>query len=69
MIPRVLVKTGATVRSRGMICKPVAQSVILYGSESWVVTDDMLKVLEGFHHLAASWIAGMTATRAAVGEW
>ena len=50
MIARVFVKTGATVRSRGMMYKAVAQLVLMYRSESWVVTGDMLKVLEGFHH-------------------
>ena len=34
----------------GPIHKAVAQSVLLYGSEIGVVTGEMLKVLEGFHH-------------------
>ena len=34
MIVRVLVKTGVTVRARGMIYKAVAQSVLLYVSDS-----------------------------------
>ena len=52
-----------------MMYKAVAQSVLLYGSEGWVVTGAMLKILEGFHHRAASQITGMTATRGADGEW
>ena len=67
MIARVLVKTGATVRARGVMYKEVAQSVILYGSESWVVTGAMLKDLEGLHKRASSWIMGMTETRGAGG--
>ena len=47
----------------------VAQSVLLYGSEIWVVMGEMLKVLEGFHHRAARRITGMTAKRVAGGEW
>ena len=43
--------------------------MILYGSESWVVTGDMLKVLEGFNHRAGRWMKGMTATRGAGEEW
>ena len=62
MIARVLAKTGAMVRDRGMIYKAVAQSVLMYGSLSWVVTGEMLKVLEGFHHQVARRITGMTAT-------
>ena len=48
MITRVLTKTGATVRACGVMYKSVDQLVLLYGSESWVVTGEMLKVLEGF---------------------
>ena len=69
VIVRVLVKTGATARARGMMYKSVARSVLLYGSESWVVTGEMLTVPEGFHHRAARRITGMTATRGAGGEW
>ena len=50
MIVRVLVKTVATVRARGMMYKAMDQSVLLYRSESLVVTGEMRKVLEGFHH-------------------
>ena len=52
-----------------MMYKAVAQSVLLKVSESWVVTGEMLKVLEGFHHWAARRITGMTATREAGREW
>ena len=41
-------KDGTRVQVCGVICKEMAQSVLLYGSESWVVTGAMLKVLEGF---------------------
>ena len=50
MITKVLSKTGAMVRARGMMYKAVDQSVILYGSNIWVVTVEMLKVLDGLHH-------------------
>ena len=38
IIARVLAKMVATVRSRGVMYKAMAQSVIFYGSEIWVVT-------------------------------
>ena len=69
MIARVSAKTGSTARSRGMLYKAVAQLVLLYGSESWVVTGAMLKILDRFHHRSARRITGMTATRGADGEW
>ena len=34
-----------------------------------MVTGDIIKVLEGFHHQAARRVTGMTATRGAGGEW
>ena len=63
MVVKVLVKTGAVVRARVMMYRAVFQMVLIYGSESWVVTDVMLKVLEGFHHRVARWIEGMSAWR------
>ena len=52
-------KTGATVWASGMLYKATSQTVTLYGSGSWVVTGDMLKMLEGFHHIATQRIAGI----------
>ena len=46
-------KTEETVRSQGAMYKEVTQLVLLYGSEIWVMTGEMLKVLEGFHYRAA----------------
>ena len=60
MILRVLESTRATVWSQGSIYKALAQSVLLYGSESWVVTGEMLKVLTEFHHQVTPRIMGMT---------
>ena len=51
---------GATVRDRGEMYKAVAQLVLLYGSDSWVVTGEMLKVREEFHHRAVRQITGLT---------
>ena len=69
MVYRVLKRMGVTVQYRGDIYKGVAQSVILYGRESWVVKGEMLKVLERFHHQAAQRITGMTEKRGAGVEW
>ena len=69
MIARLLANTGATVRAYGMMYKAVDQSVIMIISDIWVVTGEMLKVLEGFHHRADRRITGMTAARGAGREW
>ena len=66
---RVLAKTGAMVRSCAMMYKAVAQSLLLYGSERWVVTGDMLKVLEVLHYQSARQITGMAVTCRVGREW
>ena len=57
------------MRAQGAMYKAVAQSVPLYGRESWVATRDILKVLTAFHHRAAQQITGMTVKRRTGGEW
>ena len=61
MIVRVLGRMGATVQAQGSMYKALDQSVLLYGSESWVVTGEMLKVLTLFHHWVSLLITSMTA--------
>ena len=61
MIARVLERTGATVRSQGEMYKAVTQLVLLYVSDSWLVTRKMFKILMAFHHRLARYIMGMTA--------
>ena len=60
MLPGVLVKAGATVRAIDMFYKAVMQSFLIYGSDVWVITDSMMKVLKGLHHLIAQRIVGNT---------
>ena len=69
VIARVLENTVAMVRYHGMMYMAVAQSVLLYVSESWVVVGTMLKSLEGFHHWAARQITGITETGGLGGDW
>ena len=69
MLERVLGSTGAMVRSQGATYKAVAHLVLFYDSERWVVTREMLKVLEGFHHREARQITAMTAKRGSGPEW
>ena len=38
------------VRTQLIMYKEMVYIVLLYGSDSWVVTDTIMKVLEGFHH-------------------
>ena len=57
------------VWARVMMYKSVVQTLLLYGSESWVVTGAMLKVMEGFHHRLAQRIAGMSDRKVMEGGW
>ena len=57
------------MRARGMMHKELAQSVLLYESESCVVTGETLEVLEGFNHQADIQITGMTSKYVADREW
>jgi hypothetical protein len=43
---------------RGHQSTAVCREGMLYGSETWVLTSSMLKVLEGFHNPVARRIAG-----------
>jgi len=58
MVSRVLACKGADARISAMFYKAVVQSVLLYSSETWVVTPAVLKVLEGFHHRVARQLLG-----------
>jgi exonuclease III len=57
-ISRVLVHEGADKRISGMFYKAVAQSVLLYLSETWVLTPSMLRRLDGFHKRIARRLTG-----------
>ena len=49
------------MRAREMLYKEVVQTVMLYGRDSWVVMEAMMKVLEALHHQIDSRITGKTA--------
>ena len=49
----VLIRKGADARTPGQIYLVVVQAVLLYGSDTWVLTPHMQRVLGGFHHRVA----------------
>ena len=57
MILKVLMNMGSMVRECGMMYRVLEQTVILCGSDIWVVKGLMWKMMEGFHHRAARSIA------------
>ena len=68
MVGKVVSKTGAMVQARVMLYKVVVKLVLLYMSDSWVVTGAVIKVLEEFHHQVARRIMGIMAHRTTGGE-
>ena len=61
MVSRVLVWDGAFTLAMGMFYKSIVQSVLLYGCETWSITQAILTVLESFHHHVARKITGKMA--------
>ena len=47
----------------------LVQAVILFGSETWVMTPRLEKSLEGFRHWAVWHMAGMVSKRQQDGTW
>ena len=60
MVAKVLTKLGSVVQSWKIVHKAVVHTVLLYGSDIWVVTVSMLKFQEGFWHRVVRRIAGKT---------
>ena len=60
MVLWVLVKVGMTFQVRVMMYKAVVQTLLLYGSGIWFITDIMMKLLDSFHHSISRRIAGKT---------
>ena len=59
----VLVKAVINMRSREIFYKLVVQVVLMYRRDTWVVTDAMVEVLEGFRHRIARRIMGKMPRR------
>ena len=65
----VMMKAGAAVRSREIFYKALVQTVLFYDSDIWVITDFMMKVLEGFNHHIARSITMKTSLRIGAEIW
>ena len=68
-LARILTKTGLPPRMAGLFYKAIAQAVLLYGSESWVLSPAMLQPLEGFHHQVARRLTGRLPRKSANNQW
>ena len=59
MVVKFMGNTGGTNEACAMMYKVVVQAVLLYGSKSVGVTDEILMVIEGFCHRITRQILGM----------
>ena len=49
----ILIREGADPKVSGYFYKAVAQAVLLFGAETWVLAPRMERALDRFHHKAA----------------
>ena len=68
-IGRILSKENAKPQAMASFYKAIVQSVLLYGSESWVLNKRMLLSLESFHRRCARFITGRHIKENADGTW
>ena len=57
------------LRARMVFYKALVHAVLLYVSEIWVITDKIMKFLEGFHHLIYQRIASKTSQKVWLDGW
>ena len=65
MVEKELTKAGVALWERARMYKAVAQTVFLYGDESWTVMGTMLTVIEDFHY----WVARKTCGKDSLKFW
>jgi hypothetical protein len=68
-IARILAREGASTKVMGYFYKAIVQAVLLYATETWVVTEHSMKALNSFHHRCARHIAGDHIRQNPNGEW
>ncbi len=53
----------------GLFYKAMVQAVLLYGTETWNLTQPLLQMLCSFHHHCTCYLTWMTITQLDNGEW
>ena len=65
----ILISEGADAQTSGQIKLAVVQSVLMYGSETWVLTPRMKRVFGGFHHRVDLRLTGRQLWKGRDGGW
>ena len=68
-IASVLRSEGVNPRAMGYFYKAVVQAILLYGSETWVLTNFQLKKLRSFHARVARYLTGRHIRQNKDGTW
>jgi hypothetical protein len=68
-VAQILSRQGATSSTMAYFYKAVVQAVLLYASESWVLTERTIKALSSFHNRCARFISGDHIRQKPNGEW
>ena len=66
---RILRRKGADPKVSGSFYKAVAQAVLLFGAETWVLTPSMEEALDIFQNRVAQRITGRQPHRPGGGIW
>ena len=66
---RILSADGTGCKTMSRFYLAIVQAVLLYGSETWVLTDRLLQRLERFHLRCARWLCHRHIRRHADGTW
>jgi hypothetical protein len=69
MIARILSQEGANAKVMATFYKAVVQSVLLYFSESWVLSEKIVSSLRSFHRRCSRFITGRHIKKNADGSW
>ena len=69
MVMRVLKKSENNPKVMGRFYVAVVQAVLLYGAETWVVSDRNMRKLKSFHHKCARMISGKHIRKLPNGTW
>ena len=68
-LSRILSREGSDPKVSGNFFKAMAQAVLLFGAETWVLTQRMEKALDSFQYRVARRLAGKQTCRQTDGSW
>ena len=68
-LSQILIREGADPKVSGKFYKAVAQAVLLFGAETWVLTPRMERDLDCFQHRVPRRITGRQPRRRGYGSW